>query len=118
MHVTKILSVLFLLLLGSLSACSKDESSSSAGAKSAPAEVSAGEEIYKKNCKVCHAQSINGAPIPGNKSMWEPRAQKGIDVLVQHASQGFGLMPPKGGNVDLTEPELRQAIEYMIAQMQ
>ena len=27
------------------------------------AQTSAGESLYVKNCKVCHAQGINGAPL-------------------------------------------------------
>ena len=30
--------------------------------------VSMGKEIYTANCKVCHAQGINGAPVLGNKA--------------------------------------------------
>lgn len=74
-----------------------------------------GEGIYKNNCKVCHAQGINGAPVFGNKKNWAPRAPQGIDVLVEHASNGFGLMPAKGGNTDLTEGEVRAAITYMLS---
>ncbi len=74
-----------------------------------------GESVYNGNCKVCHAQGINGAPIFGNKKNWAPRASQGIDVLVSHASNGFGLMPAKGGNTELTEDEIRAAITYMLS---
>ena len=56
--------------------------------------VAAGEAVYTANCKVCHAQGINGAPVLGNKNNWAPRKDQGIDVLVEHATNGFGLMPP------------------------
>ncbi len=78
-------------------------------------QLSMGADIYKANCKVCHAQGINGAPVYGNKNNWRKRAPQGIDVLVEHASNGYGLMPAKGGNMELTEPEIRAAISYMLA---
>ncbi len=80
--------------------------------------LSKGESLYKANCKVCHAQGINGAPIVGNAKMWKPRAEQGLPVLVQHAANGFGLMPAKGGNEALTESELELAIQYMLSQLE
>ncbi len=74
-----------------------------------------GEMIYKGNCKVCHVQGINGAPIPGNEKMWGVRAQQDLSTLVQHASKGFGLMPAKGGNAALTDQQLELAINYMLS---
>lgn len=85
--------------------------------KDVVAQPTPGELVYRKTCKVCHAQSINGAPIPGNAKMWAPRAAQGIDVLLQHASEGYGLMPAKGGNAALTEAEIRSAIEYMLSKL-
>lgn len=81
-------------------------------------EHQVGEALYKQNCKVCHAQGLNGAPILGNKKMWGPRAEQGSAVLVQHAMEGFGLMPAKGGKMDLTEEEITAVVEYMLAQLQ
>jgi cytochrome c5 len=81
-------------------------------------QPSAGELVYTKNCKVCHAQGINGAPMLGNKTMWQPRVEKGIPTLVEHAGNGFGLMPAKGGNADLTTEEIESAVRYMVAKVQ
>ncbi|MCM2680087.1 c-type cytochrome [Echinimonas agarilytica] len=83
-----------------------------------PPEPSQGELIVKGTCKVCHAQGINGAPIIGNKKMWGPRLGQGIPVLVEHASNGYGLMPAKGGNDALTKEEITAAVEYMVSQVQ
>lgn len=84
----------------------------------APPQPSAGELVYTKNCKVCHAQGINGAPMLGNKAMWQPRLEKGIETLVQHAGTGFGLMPEKGGNTELTMEEIESAVRFMVEQVQ
>ena len=74
-----------------------------------------GETIVKANCKVCHAQGINGAPILGSNKMWQQRAQQPVSVLVQHATEGYGLMPAKGGNESLTETEITKAVTYMLS---
>ncbi len=104
-------------LLVASSGCSKNEEEKQSDAK--PEKLaSAGELIVKKNCKVCHAQGINGAPIIGNKKMWGDRAAKGKDVLVQSAMNGFGLMPAKGGNAALTESEIKLAVSYMLSQVE
>ncbi len=73
--------------------------------------------IVKNNCKVCHAQGINGAPIIGNKKMWGPRLDKGIEALANNAASGIGLMPAKGGKTDLTDEQIRQAVAYMLEQV-
>ena len=77
--------------------------------------IAEGEQIVRANCKVCHAQGINGAPILGNQKMWQERSQQPIPVLVQHATEGFGLMPARGGNEALTEQEITAAVTYMLS---
>ncbi len=91
------------------SGCSKEE---------VVVEISAGEQIFKGTCKVCHAQGINGAPILGNQAMWKERANQGIDTLVKHAMNGYGLMPAKGGNEALTEAEIREAVNFMLSKLE
>lgn len=78
---------------------------------------SPGEQVFTQNCKVCHAQGINGAPIFGNKKMWAPRVEKGIPALIQHAMNGFGLMPAKGGNESLTEEDITGAVTFMVSKV-
>jgi cytochrome c5 len=78
-------------------------------------ELKLGEQIYTNVCKVCHAQGLNGAPVYGNKKNWGPRKDQGLEVLVEHATNGFGLMPAKAGRPELTEDEIRAAIKFMLA---
>ena len=80
-------------------------------------QLLAGEEIVKKNCKVCHASGINGAPIIGNKKQWASRLAKGKDTLVNNAINGFGLMPAKGGKTQLTDEQIELAVDYYISQL-
>jgi len=81
-------------------------------------KIAAGAEVYASNCKVCHAQGINGAPILGNKKMWKKRAPQGLPVLLEHATKGFGLMPAKGGNEALSDEEVEQAITFMLSRLE
>jgi len=93
----------FLLIL-TLSACRSDNGT-----------LALGEEIVGGTCIKCHAAGINGAPILGNNKMWASRANQGIPTLVKHASEGYGLMPAKGGNTDLTEEDMTAAVSYMLS---
>ncbi len=107
--------LLAVMLLVSLNGCSPPSDNNQEAAIGSDMEVA--EALYKKNCKVCHAQGINGAPIVGNQKMWADRAEQGIDVLVEHAINGFGLMPPKGGKSHVTDEEVRLIVEYYLAQL-
>lgn len=74
-----------------------------------------GEAIVLANCKVCHAQGINGAPILGNEKMWAPRLKQGHEVLVSHALSGYGLMPARGGKPNLSDEDISNAVLYMMS---
>ncbi|NIB44247.1 cytochrome c5 family protein [Pseudomaricurvus alkylphenolicus] len=103
-----------ILIIAALVGCS-GERGSTESLGTAEQQHKAAELLYKQNCKVCHAQGINGAPIVGNKKMWADRLPQGVDVLVKHAVEGYGLMPAKGGKDHLTEAEIRQIVEYYVA---
>lgn len=77
-------------------------------------EPNVGEQVVNTVCVTCHAQAINGAPIIGNKKMWSKRLPKGEEQLIQHAIEGFELMPAKGGRTTLSDGEVAAAVRYMI----
>ncbi len=91
---------------------------SGCGSSEDTAALALGEEIVKANCKVCHAQGINGAPIIGNQKMWGPRLSRSQAELAQNAMQGVGLMPAKGGNDALQLAEIEAAVGYMLSQLE
>ena len=101
-------SPLFLLLF--LSGCSQDSAQEE---QKAPENI-LGKTIFEGTCKACHGLGINGAPIFGNKIQWGKRAPQGIPTLVEHASNGYGLMPAKGGNESLTTEDITAAVTYMV----
>lgn len=78
-----------------------------------------GEQVYNAACFACHAAGVGGAPKLGDAAVWKPRLAEGKSTLYQHALEGFqgktGFMPPKGGRVDLSDGEIKEAVDFMLA---
>lgn len=77
-----------------------------------------GRSVYQAVCASCHAPAnvMVSAPKAGDLADWGRRApadRRGLDTLTDHAVEGFGAMPPKGGRSGLTRDEIRAAIEFM-----
>ena len=83
------------------------------------AEISqkSGEQIYTEVCMACHQIGIAGAPKTGDLAMWKPRIAKGADTLYKNAIAGIGLMPAKGGAINLGDIEIKLAVDYMIERL-
>jgi cytochrome c5 len=83
-----------------------------------PAAVLTGEQVYNTTCIACHAAGVAGAPKFGDKGAWAPRLGQGLAVLHEHALEGFqgkaGVMPPKGGRVDLADQSILNGVDYMV----
>ncbi len=78
-----------------------------------------GPQVYNTACLACHATGVGGAPIVGDAAEWGGRIAQGIDTLYDHAINGFDgdamtPMLPKGGRVDLSDQEVRDAVDYMV----
>jgi cytochrome c5 len=82
-----------------------------------------GAEVYNAVCIACHSPpGVGGAPALGDGDAWAPRIAQGMDTLIDHALHGFsgstgGVMPRKGGRLDLSDEEIIAAIEFMVAQV-
>jgi len=79
-----------------------------------------GRTIWMDNCEGCHGYGIAGAPVPMKPRDWKPRLAKTKSVLYDHAINGFygpddTLMPERGGNPELTDEQVRAAVDYMAA---
>jgi cytochrome c5 len=74
-----------------------------------------GEKIYGKSCTVCHTDGLSGAPRLGNLAEWAPRIPAGKEALLESVRKGKGLMPPRGGNVEFDDNDLRAAVEYILS---
>lgn len=80
------------------------------------ASANKGEQIYQSHCVICHGTGVSGAPKFGDKAAWEPRVKQGEAVLLQHVTQGYNVMPPKGTCTECSDVDLKSAIEYMLQQ--
>ena len=76
-----------------------------------------GKMIYEAVCQACHMAGAAGAPQLV-AAQWEGRLDQGVDTLVQHAIEGIGVMPAKGGRADLSDEQVRASVEYMLDQLQ
>ncbi len=94
-----------------------------AAAEPEPVEAEmTGPQVYNDACIACHGNGVGGAPIVGNVEQWDYRIDKGIDVLYDHAINGFqgeqGVMVAKGGRMDLSDDAVRRAVDYMVEESQ
>ena len=80
-----------------------------------PAFAADGKATYDKTCSVCHASGVANAPKFGDKAAWAPRIATGKDALLQSVLKGKGAMPPKAGAADLSDDDIKSAIEFMTA---
>lgn len=90
---------------------------------SATAAAHPGADIYSGLCTNCHSMPAMATMIPqtGDASVWNARLEQGIEVLYEHAINGFvgelGMMPVRGGNLDLTDQQVKDAVDYMVSQV-
>jgi cytochrome c5 len=100
-----------------------DETASAEAPEVAAADAGPdGQAVYQRACFACHGTGVAGAPKLGDQGAWDPRIAKGMDTLVSHAINGFqgdkGMMPPKGGNMSLSDDEVAAAVSYMVEESQ
>jgi len=84
----------------------------------APAAVASsertGEQVVTATCGKCHATGEGGAPKIGDRDAWIKRAKDGYARVLQSALKGHAGMPARGGLADLSDVEIKRAIEYML----
>ena len=73
-----------------------------------------GEAVYTAVCQTCHAAGLAGAPKTGDKGAWAPRIASGSAAMLKSAINGKGGMPARGGGADLTDAEIKAAVEYLV----
>ena len=81
--------------------------------------AAAGEAVYGRACLVCHGPGLAGAPAMGDRDNWAARlGSRGLDTLVANAVNGYngdtGVMPPRGGHMQLTDDEVGSAVRFML----
>jgi len=89
----------------------------------AAGDINAGKTVYDGVCAACHGSGIPGIPQFGDTTAWSARIKLGKETLYEHAIYGFkgnsGMpMPAKGGKPDLTDDEVKAAVDYLITNSQ
>ena len=72
-----------------------------------------GKQVVDEQCSKCHATGVKGAPKIGDRAAWTPRLKQGMDALALKAIRGHDGMPARGNRADLTDGEIKAAINYM-----
>lgn len=79
------------------------------------ASVESGEQIVANSCALCHSTGMMQSPKLGDAAAWAPRIEQGIDVLYDHAINGFNMMPARGTNPSLSDDEVKAAVDHMLS---
>ena len=85
------------------------------------AHLAKGRGVWMGTCRNCHLLGISGAPAVTDEAAWKPRIDKGKAALYASALNGIKgddgqfRMPPRGGNPQLKDQQVRQAVDYMVA---
>ena len=81
-----------------------------------------GAALYDAVCKTCHATGLVGSPKFGDHAAWAPRIAKGKPALYDHALKGYtgaaGVMPAKGGRIDLSDELIREGVDFLVSKAQ
>lgn len=80
-----------------------------------------GKTIFDNLCTACHTNGVGKAPTLDH-SHWDARIAQGKETLYRHAIEGFtgpdgGIMPPKGGNAELSEEQVKATVDWMIGNL-
>lgn len=81
---------------------------------SASAEEPDGGQLYNTYCAICHKVGLNTAPKYGSKPLWAKRIAQGRETVYTNALNGLRGMPPRGGFAQLTDEEVKAAIDFMV----
>ena len=72
-----------------------------------------GPQVYNA---ACHASGVAAPPVFGDSAAWKSRLAQGQHVLEGYQGEA-GYMPPKGGSIDLSDQEVLDALDFMLADL-
>jgi cytochrome c5 len=81
----------------------------------AAVENAGGGQVVTQVCALCHSTGMMSSPKLGSADDWAPRIEKGVDVLYANAINGFNMMPARGGRPDLSDDDVKAAVDHMLA---
>jgi cytochrome c5 len=74
-----------------------------------------GQAVYAAACGGCHNLL---KPKLGDKDAWAPLMKQGEDNLVASVIKGKGAMPARAGKQNLSDDDIKAAVEYMESKVQ
>ena len=77
------------------------------------AQAADGQAVYDANCAGCHKML---APKTGDKAAWAPLISQGTAALTANVIKGKGMMPARGGHANLSDADIKAAVEHMESQ--
>ncbi|MFZ0791004.1 MAG: c-type cytochrome [Chromatiaceae bacterium] len=83
--------------------------------------LSAGRSIWMNTCRNCHLMGVNHILGVAHSDQWDQRLAKGREALYQSVILGMTgpggavLMPPRGGDLQLSDADVRAAVDYNLA---
>ncbi len=83
--------------------------------------LGAGRSVWMNACRSCHLVGINDVLGVTQFDQWDQRLAKGWEPLYQSVLQGMTnpdgaiVMPPRGGDLQLSDEQLRAALDYHLA---
>lgn len=75
-----------------------------------------GKSVFLDKCSKCHTDIESEAPQLYSTYNWESRITTPVKTLIEHAINGHGKMPPRGGYERLTDREVSAAVAYIVDQ--
>ena len=79
-----------------------------------PMEGRSGDQVVAAACGKCHQTGQGGAPKVGDRAAWASKVKRGFDSVLKSALKGHAGMPARGGLAELSDAEVKRAIEYMM----
>jgi cytochrome c5 len=73
-----------------------------------------GEQVVAATCGKCHQTGERGAPKIGDRAAWIQRAKRGLNAVYASALKGHAGMPARGGMAELSDVEVKRAVEFMM----
>jgi len=107
-------------IISEVAAAEPDPAEESDSEPLAAVEAHPGKANYDQFCSICHKVGVGGAPILGDAEAWAGRIDQGMEQMVSNAINGIasdsGVMPPKGGFVQLSDEQIAEAVDYMVGE--
>jgi cytochrome c5 len=99
--------------LGATGPAGKEPAVAAPGAQTVAGKAD-GKKVYESTCIACHGAGVANAPKFADKKAWAMHLMHGTEHVYENALKGKGAMPPKGGNLTLSDAEVKAAVDYML----